>query len=166
MARSLFYIFTFVFLLVLLLLVIIAFTLLVLFALVFSNLFLRGVSTLFFFREGGLIFIFFCFYFLILLVVLDSEHLIVLDTKLQQLNCSFIIKWRFLFSKPSQVILNIPEQTFLQCVIHFLIRLILVKTEHIVNIFNCGLFVQVLQYNGWLFKVLVIFLLKEVAVIF
>lgn len=147
MARSLLSILAFVFLLVLLLLVIVTFALLVLLSLIFSNLFLRGISTLFFFRESGLIFIFFSFYFLILLVVLDSKHLIVLDTKLKQLNCSFIIKWGFLFGKPSQVILNIPKQTFLQGVIHFLIRLVLVKTEHIVNIFNCGLFVQVLQYD-------------------
>lgn len=42
--------------------------------------------------EGGLVFVFLRFDFLILFVVLDCEHLIVLDAELEQFDCSFIIE--------------------------------------------------------------------------
>lgn len=101
----------------------------------------------------------------IFLVVLDCEHLIVLNAKLEQLDRGFIIEWQFFFIEPSQVIFNILGETLLQCAIHFLIGLILVKAEHIVNVFNCRLPVQVLRGDRRLLEVLVVLFLQEIAVI-
>lgn len=49
-------------------------------------------SALLLLGEGGLVFVFLRFDFLILFVVLDCEHLIVLDAELEQFDCSFIIE--------------------------------------------------------------------------
>ena len=49
----------------------------------------------------------------VLFIVLDSKHLIVLDTEFQQLNCSFIIELQFLFGESCHIIIDILEQTLL-----------------------------------------------------
>lgn len=90
--------------------------------------------------------ILFCFFgwiffndLLVFFFVMNCEHLVILDTVLQQPHTIVWIELTILlpilsFQKPQ----NIVSQTFLKSCIHSLVFFIFLKAEHIVNIFDCG----------------------------